>query len=58
MSELTLKDLISLEEPAVKQKSFRVVRHIMKGHGWEGFDDLIRFDDELLNVFAGNMGSD
>ena len=58
MSELTLKDLISLEEPAVKQKSFRVVRHIMKGHGWEGFDDMIRFDDELLNVFAGNMGSD
>lgn len=24
----------------------------------EGFDDLIRFDDELLTVFAGNMGSD
>ena len=55
MSELTLKDLIGIEEPAVEQKSFRVVRHIMKGHGWGGFDDMIRFDDELLNIFAGNM---
>lgn len=24
----------------------------------EGFDNLIRFDDELLTIFAGNMGSD
>ena len=58
MSELTLKDLIGIEEPAVEQKSFRVARHIMKGHGWDGFDDMIRFDDELLNIFAGNMVSD
>ena len=35
MSELTLKDLISLEEPAVEQINFRVVRHIMKGRGWQ-----------------------
>ena len=30
----------------------------MAGQGWTGFDDLIRFDDELLIVFAGNMGRD
>ena len=55
MSELTLKDLIILEEPAVEQQSFRVVRHIMKGRGWQGFDDLLRFDDDLLTIFAASQ---
>ena len=58
MTELTLKDLIRIEEPNVDNIKFRIARHIMKGLGWIGFDDLIRFDDELLTVFAGNMGSD
>ena len=58
MPDLTLKDLIKLEEPKVDDIKIKVARHIMKGKGWEGFDDLIRFDDELLTIFAGNMGSD
>ena len=47
-----------LEEPNITNIKIRIARHVMKGRGWEGFDDLIRFDDELLSVFAGNMGSD
>ena len=58
MPELTLKDLMRLEEPNITNIKIRIARHVMKGRGWEGFDDLIRFDDELLSVFAGNMGSD
>ena len=58
MPELTLKDLIKLEEPKVDDIKIKVARHIMKGKGWEGFDDLIRFDDELLTIFAGNMLED
>ena len=58
MSDLTLKDLISLEEPNLDSIKFRITRHVMKGRGWDGFDDLIRFDDDLLTIFAGNMGSD
>ena len=58
MPELTLKDLMRLEEPNINDIKIRIARHVMKGRGWEGFDDLIRFDDELLSVFAGNMGSD
>ena len=58
MAELTLKDLIQLEEPDHQNIKFRIARHVMKGKGWDGFDDLIRFDDELLTVFAGNMGTD
>ena len=49
---------MSLEEPNITNIKIRIARHVMKGRGWEGFDDLIRFDDELLSVFAGNMGSD
>lgn len=33
MSELTLKDLISLEEPAVEQQSFRVVQNFSAKNG-------------------------
>ena len=58
MSELTLKDLIRLEEPNVDNLKIRIARHVMKGRGWEGFDDLIRFDDDLLTIFAGNMNTD
>ena len=58
MSDLTLQDLIRLEEPNVDNIKFRIARHVMKGRGWEGFDDLIRFDDELLTIFAGNMSED
>ena len=53
--ELSLEDLIKLELPEYKNFSFRISRHVMSGQGWEGFDDLIRFDDDLLTVFAGNM---
>ena len=58
MSDLTLKDLIRLEEPNVDNLKIKIARHVMKGRGWEGFDDLIRFDDDLLTIFAGNMNTD
>ena len=58
MQELSLEDLIKLELPDYKNLSFRISRHVMSGRGWEGFDDLIRFDDDLLTVFAGNMNKD
>ena len=58
MQELSLEDLIKLELPDYKNLSFRISRHVMSGRGWEGFDDLIRFDDDLLTVFAGNMNED
>ena len=58
MSDLTLQDLIRLEEPNVENIKFRITRHVMKGRGWDGFDDLIRFDDDLLTIFAGNMDKD
>ena len=58
MSDLTLKDLIRLEEPNIDSLRIKATRHVMKGRGWDGFDDLIRFDDELLSVFSGNMTSD
>ncbi|MDG2159264.1 MAG: GIY-YIG nuclease family protein [Gammaproteobacteria bacterium] len=58
MSQLILKDLIRLEEPDLDKFKIRVARHVMKGRGWDGFDDLIRFDDDLLTIFAGNMSED
>ena len=58
MSELKLHDLIRLEEPNLDNIKFRITRHVMKGRGWDGFDDLIRFDDDLLTIFAGNMSED
>ena len=58
MSDLTLKDLIKLEEPNIDSLRIKATRHVMKGRGWDGFDDLIRFDDELLTVFSGNMTED
>ena len=58
MADLTLKDLIRLEEPNVDNLKIKIARHVMKGRGWEGFDDLIRFDDDLLTIFAGNMNTD
>ena len=42
MSDLTLQDLIRLEEPNLDNIKFRITRHVMKGRGWDGFDDLIR----------------
>ena len=58
MSDLTLRDLIRLEEPNVDSLRIKATRHVMKGRGWDGFDHLIRFDDELLTVFSGNMTED
>ena len=58
MKELTLKQLIQIEEPNLNNIKFRIARHVMKGRGWEGFDEMIRFDDDLLTMFAGNMGAD
>jgi len=34
MSDLTLEDLLRLEEPNLENIKFRVVRHVMKGRGW------------------------
>lgn len=58
MSDLSLQDLIRIYEPNVENIKFRIARHVMKGRGWEGFDELIRFDDDLLTIFASNMDRD
>lgn len=55
MSELTLKDLIKLEGLEYENLKFRVVRHKMNRKGWEDFDNLIRFDNEMLSAFAGSQ---
>ncbi|MDB4195274.1 hypothetical protein N9803_06540 [Gammaproteobacteria bacterium] len=39
MAELTLKDLIRLEEPNVDNLKIKIARHVMKGRGWEGHAD-------------------
>ena len=55
MTELTLKDLIKIEGPDYKDLKFKVVRHKMNRKGWEEFDNLIRFDNEMLSAFAGSQ---
>ena len=55
MSDLTLKDLIKLEGLEYENLKFRVVRHKMNRKGWEDFDNLIRFDNEMLSAFAGSQ---
>ncbi|MDA8926340.1 GIY-YIG nuclease family protein [Gammaproteobacteria bacterium] len=55
MTELTLKDLIKLEEPSLDSINFKIVRHKMNQKGWEDFDNLIRFDNEMLSAFAGSQ---
>lgn len=55
MSELTLKDLIKIESLNYDDLSFKIVRHKMNQKGWEEFDNLIRFDNELLSAFAGSQ---
>ena len=55
MPELTLKDLIKIEGLDYENLSFKVVRHKMNQKGWEDFDNLIRFDNELLSAFAGSQ---
>ena len=55
MSDLKLQDLIRSEEPNIDNIKFRIARHVMKGSGWDGFDELIRFDDDLLTIFEGMM---
>ena len=55
MPELTLKDLIKIEGLDYENLNFKVVRHKMNQKGWENFDNLIRFDNELLSAFAGSQ---
>ena len=55
MSDLTLKDLIKLEGLEYENLKFRVVRHKMNRKSWEDFDNLIRFDNEMLSAFAGSQ---
>ena len=55
MLDLTLKDLIKLEGLEYENLKFRVVRHKMNRKGWEDFDNLIRFDNEMLSAFAGSQ---
>jgi hypothetical protein len=55
MSDLTLKDLIKLEGLEYENLKFRVVRHKMNRKYWEDFDNLIRFDNEMLSAFAGSQ---
>jgi len=55
MSDLTLKDLIKLEGLEYENLKFRVVRHKMNLKYWEDFDNLIRFDNEMLSAFAGSQ---
>ena len=55
MSDLTLKDLIKLEGLEYENLKFRIVSHKMNRKGWEDFDNLIRFDNEMLSAFAGSQ---
>ena len=55
MSDLTLKDLIKIEGLEYENLKFRVVRHKMNRKYWEDFDNLIRFDNEMLSAFAGSQ---
>jgi len=55
MADLTLKDLIKLEGLEYENLKFRVVRHKMNRKYWEDFDNLIRFDNEMLSAFAGSQ---
>jgi len=55
MLDLTLKDLIKLEGLEYENLKFRVVRHKMNRKYWEDFDNLIRFDNEMLSAFAGSQ---
>jgi len=55
MSDLTLKDLIKLEGLDYENLKFKVVRHKMNRKGWKEFDNLIRFDNEMLSAFAGSQ---
>jgi hypothetical protein len=55
MSDLTLKDLIKLEGLEYENLKFKVVRHKMNRKYWEDFDNLIRFDNEMLSAFAGSQ---
>ena len=55
MVDLTLKDLIKLEGLEYENLKFRVVRHKMNRKYWEDFDNLIRFDNEMLSAFAGSQ---
>ncbi|MDA7735437.1 hypothetical protein N8880_04675, partial [Gammaproteobacteria bacterium] len=55
MTDLILKDLIKLEGLEYENLKFRVVRHKMNQKGWEDFDNLIRFDNEMLSAFAGSQ---
>ena len=55
MADLTLKDLIKLEGLEYENLKFRIVRHKMNRKGWEDFDNLIRFDNEMLSAFAGSQ---
>ena len=55
MAELKLKDLINIEGLNYSNLKFKVVRHKMNRKGWEEFDNLIRFDNDLLSVFAGSQ---
>jgi len=55
MLDLTLKDLIKLEGLEYENLKFKVVRHKMNRKYWEDFDNLIRFDNEMLSAFAGSQ---
>ena len=55
MSDLTLKDLIKIEGLDYENLKFKVVRHKMNSKEWEDFDNLIRFDNEMLSAFAGSQ---
>ena len=50
MSDLTLKDLIKIEGLDYENLKFKVVRHKMNSKEWEDFDNLIRFDNEMLKT--------
>jgi hypothetical protein len=65
---LTLKDLLlfELKHPdhsdeikiALTAGRIRVVRHVMNMSSWQGFDEKLRFDKELLEVFTAHQVND
>ena len=51
-SELTLSQLINLAPIKMRHEPKTIVRDVMDNQ-WPDFDGLIKFDDALFRVFAG-----
>ena len=62
---LNLKHLLSSIDTnfaqLIEKKEIRIVRHTMKNRkdgDWTGFDNLLKFDNELLKIFTAEQPLD